>query len=102
MPLDNMVAELTVKDGAVTLHPLSFGVGTGRIECNVALEPRGDKQLHASATVDFRRVDLAGMPDRLPLNDSRMKVSSPSTIPDKALGLSPASQARNLCLHRNA
>jgi len=40
--------------------------------------------------------DFRGMSDRLPLNDSRMKVSSPSTIPVKVLGLSPASEARNL------
>jgi hypothetical protein len=38
----------------------------------------------------------------LPLNDSRMNVSSPSTIPVNALGLSPAREARNLCLQRNA
>src|SRR5664279_6383528 len=45
---------------------------------------------------------LRGMPDRLPLNDSKMKVSSLSTIPDNAPGLSPAREARNRCLHRNA
>src|SRR5271166_6231799 len=46
--------------------------------------------------------DFRGMPDRLPLNDSRMNVSSPSTIPVNALGLSPARAARNRCLQRNA
>src|SRR3954451_9999361 len=45
---------------------------------------------------------LARLPDRLPLNDSRMKVSSPSTMPDNTSGLSPAKEARNRCLQRNA
>src|SRR3954470_3967921 len=45
---------------------------------------------------------LRGRPDRLPLNDFRMKVSSPSTMPDNTSGLSPAKAARNRCLQRNA
>ncbi len=43
-----------------------------------------------------------GIADRLPLNDSRMNVSSPSTIPDKAWGLSVARASRNLCRHLKA
>src|SRR3978361_209142 len=46
--------------------------------------------------------DFRGMPDRLPLNNSKMNVSSPSTIPVNALGLSPARDARNRCRQRNA
>src|ERR1700722_13886845 len=45
--------------------------------------------------------DFHGRPDRLPLNDSRMNVSSPSTMPLKAFGLSPDSAARNLCRQRH-
>jgi hypothetical protein len=44
--------------------------------------------------------EARGMPDRLPLKDSRMNVSSPSTIPAKFFGWLRAS--RNRCLHRNA
>src|SRR5271166_2557366 len=43
-----------------------------------------------------------GIPERFPLKDSRMKVSSPSTIPDRTVGLSPDNALRNRCLHRNA
>src|ERR1700683_1945307 len=46
--------------------------------------------------------DLRGMSDRLPLNDYRMKVSSPSTMPANDLGLSPARESRSRCLQRNA
>src|ERR1700689_1609059 len=46
--------------------------------------------------------DFRGMSDRLPLNDSRMNVSSPSTTPVNVLGLSPAREVRNLCPQRNA
>src|SRR4051812_26488080 len=45
---------------------------------------------------------LRGMPDRLPLNDFRLKVSSPSTMPDNTPGLSSAKEARNRSLQRNA
>ena len=43
-----------------------------------------------------------GMSERLPLNDSKMKVSSPSTTPVIVRGLSPARDVRNLCRQRNA
>src|SRR5271167_4049851 len=43
-----------------------------------------------------------GRSRRLPLKDSRMKVSSASTIPDRHGGLSRLSADRNRCLHRNA
>ena len=43
-----------------------------------------------------------GRPPRLPLKDSRMNVSSASTIPDRFWGLSRLRPDRNRCLHRNA
>src|SRR3954470_11737260 len=46
--------------------------------------------------------EARGMPDRLPLKDSKINVSSPSTIPDKFFGLSRLRASRNRCLHRNA
>ena len=44
----------------------------------------------------------AGRPERRPLNDSRMKVSSASTMPVSVLGLSKAGEPRNRCRQRNA
>ena len=43
-----------------------------------------------------------GRSRRLPLKDSRMKVSSASTIPVRRVGLSRLSADRNRCLQRNA
>ena len=45
---------------------------------------------------------LRGRSDQRPLKDSRMKVSSASTIPLKLRGLSSAGARRNRCRQRNA
>ncbi|GAC1625233.1 MAG: AsmA family protein [Nevskia sp.] len=57
-PLDDIVAVLDVVDGKLTLRPLSFGVGNGRISMNIALDGQQD-QVHAVADVDFRKLDLS-------------------------------------------
>nr|WP_275266304.1 AsmA family protein [Rhodovastum atsumiense] len=58
MPLDDLAAELTLKDGALRVHPATFGVGRGRIEANVALTPL-EKSVRIRADVAFRQLDLA-------------------------------------------
>ncbi|MEQ8266805.1 MAG: AsmA family protein [Parvibaculum sp.] len=57
MPLDNLVAVLTIKNGKVTLKPLSFGIGQGEIASDIVLDARQDP-IEARADIDFRRVDL--------------------------------------------
>jgi hypothetical protein len=59
IPFDNMRAVMEVKDGAVTLRPLTLGVGTGRIEGTIALTPREGERLHARADVQFQRLDVS-------------------------------------------
>ncbi|MGI4951624.1 MAG: AsmA family protein, partial [Janthinobacterium lividum] len=56
-PLDNMRAALDIENGQVHLHPLSFGIGTGQIIGDITLAAAG-QQIHAKATIDFRRVDV--------------------------------------------
>ena len=56
-PLDNLYANLTVDNGKLILHPLSFGVGRGEISGNITLDGQKD-MVHAVADVDFRQVDL--------------------------------------------
>jgi uncharacterized protein involved in outer membrane biogenesis len=58
MPLDNLVAALDIVDGKMTVHPVSFGVGTGRIAITATLDPTG-KLLHTDARVDFQSLDVA-------------------------------------------
>ncbi len=56
-PLDNFVADLTIDDGEITLHPLSFGVGKGTISINAVLDGRQDP-VKADAEIEFRQLDL--------------------------------------------
>lgn len=56
-PLDDMVANLDIVDGAIKLHPLSFGIGGGQIASQIALdEAKGG--LHARADVTFQRIPV--------------------------------------------
>ena len=59
IPLDNLQVVLDVSNGAVTLHPVSFGVGVGSIRGNVSLTPQNNRLMHAKADIDFDRVDVA-------------------------------------------
>ncbi len=58
MPLDNLVAALDIVDGKVTVHPVAFGVGAGRIAITAKLDPTG-RLLHTDAEVDFHSLDVA-------------------------------------------
>ena len=59
IPLDNLTVAMTIKDGAVSLHPVSFGVGKGEISSQISLEPRDQSRLHATVATDFRQVDVS-------------------------------------------
>jgi uncharacterized protein involved in outer membrane biogenesis len=59
IPFDNMQAAMELKDGAITLHPIAVGVGTGKIEGNIALSPQEGGRLHATADVRFQRLDVS-------------------------------------------
>ncbi len=59
MPLDDVAADITIRDGAIDVHPLSFGVGKGRIIAEVDVSPKSAKAIAVKATVDFRQVDVA-------------------------------------------
>jgi len=59
MPLDKLTVAMDVVDGAITLHPVKFTIGTGDISGDVAITPLSDKQTHLKANVDFNRVDVA-------------------------------------------
>ena len=59
VPLDNLEAELVLENGRLTLHPVSIGVGRGRIKGNIALKPQQDKLIHAIADIDLQNVDVS-------------------------------------------
>ncbi len=56
-PLDNVVIALSIVDGRITAHPVSFGVGGGQIVIYLDLRPV-DGVIHASSHVDFQRIPL--------------------------------------------
>lgn len=58
MPFDTIAFELVLKDGAIRVHPMSFGVGRGQIDIDGRVEPL-EKALRARVDVAFRQVDLS-------------------------------------------
>jgi uncharacterized protein involved in outer membrane biogenesis len=58
VPLDHLDVAMDIVNGTVTLHPISFGVGKGRIKGNTTLTPQA-QAAHAKADVDFQNVDVS-------------------------------------------
>ena len=58
VPLDNVVAWLSIENGRITLHPLNFAVGSGTVASDFDLNPVNDV-LHTRANIDFRRLQLS-------------------------------------------
>lgn len=56
-PIDNLSAELSIENGQIRLHPLSFAVGTGRIALNLTLDAQGPL-VHLVGDADFHKVDV--------------------------------------------
>lgn len=63
MPFDAMAVKMDVIDGVITLHPITFKVGTGNISGQFAISPLPDRRTHLKGDVDFNRVDLARLMD---------------------------------------
>ncbi|PZW48006.1 hypothetical protein C8P66_1069 [Humitalea rosea] len=59
MPLDDLRAEMDIIDGIIRLHPVSFGVGEGRMSAEGVLTPREDGALHAEVEVQFSRLSVS-------------------------------------------
>jgi uncharacterized protein involved in outer membrane biogenesis len=57
-PLDDVLIVLSIENGRITAHPVSFAVGGGTIAINLDLNPVGG-MLHSKADVDFRKLPLA-------------------------------------------
>jgi uncharacterized protein involved in outer membrane biogenesis len=59
VPLDSLIVTMDVVDGAVTLHPIIFTIGTGRVQGDIALTPETDKNIKLKADIHFDRVDVS-------------------------------------------
>jgi uncharacterized protein involved in outer membrane biogenesis len=58
VPFDNVVVNLSIENGRITLHPLNFAVASGTIASDFDLNPV-DGVLHTKANIDFRKLPLA-------------------------------------------
>ena len=57
-PFDNLSAHLLIDDGVLSLRPINFGVGGGRIASNLQLDGTQDL-VRVLADADFQNVDFA-------------------------------------------
>ena len=59
MPFDSMGADVDIVDGTVSLHPVFFGIGQGRLTVNGTLAPLEGGGLRAKLDIELRRADLS-------------------------------------------
>lgn len=59
VPLDNLTAALDIVDGRVNLHPISFGVGKGRLSANIDMVPTSGKELRARMDLHMENLDVS-------------------------------------------
>jgi AsmA family protein len=61
MPLDDLDVALDAVGGRITLHPVRFGVGKGRLVGNVELTPTTGKDVHARVDLHLQNLDVSRM-----------------------------------------
>ena len=59
IPLDDLTVALDVVGGKITLHPISFGVGKGRLLANIDLTPISEKNVHARVDLRMQNLDVS-------------------------------------------
>ena len=58
MPLDNIVADIAVQDGAIEINKLNFAVGNGTLGLSGALDPVANGQFKTHFKVDVSRLSI--------------------------------------------
>nr|WP_246103903.1 AsmA family protein [Swaminathania salitolerans] len=58
MPLDDIVADITIHDGAITIGKLDFAVGNGTLAMSGALDPTKNDQFKTHFKVDVSRLSI--------------------------------------------
>jgi uncharacterized protein involved in outer membrane biogenesis len=59
LPLDDLDVTLDIVDGRITVHPVSFGVGKGRLLANIDLAPQSGKNVRAKADLRMQNLDVS-------------------------------------------
>lgn len=57
-PFDSLAADLDIVDGRIFFHPISLGIGQGRIAANADLQPLEGGQFQTKADISVQRVEL--------------------------------------------
>lgn len=61
VPLDDLSVAMDVVGGRITVHPISFGVGKGRLSVNVDLTPTSGRNVHAKIDLHMQNLDVSRM-----------------------------------------
>jgi uncharacterized protein involved in outer membrane biogenesis len=80
VPLDDMSVALDVVNGAVAIHPVSFGVGSGTLKSNISLTPEDNNQFHAKADIAVQGVDVSRLMASTHLFQGAGKISGTGDI----------------------
>jgi AsmA family protein len=59
LPLDDLDVTLEIVGGRITIHPMSFGVGKGRLLANVDLTPESGKNVRVKADLRMQNLDVS-------------------------------------------
>jgi uncharacterized protein involved in outer membrane biogenesis len=59
IPLDDLTVALDVVGGRIALHPISFGVGKGRLIGDIDLAPTSGKEVHARMDLRMQNLDVS-------------------------------------------
>jgi AsmA family protein len=61
MPMDDLAVALDVVGGRISAHPISFGVGKGRMIANIEATPQSGRSMHARADLHMQNLDVSRM-----------------------------------------
>jgi uncharacterized protein involved in outer membrane biogenesis len=59
VPLDNLTVVADIVDGRISVHPISFGIGKGKLSADVDLTPVSGKDVHAKVDLRMQNLDVS-------------------------------------------
>ncbi|MCB8875970.1 AsmA family protein [Acidisoma silvae] len=59
IPMDSLIVAMDLVDGAITLHPIIFTIGKGRVQGDISVAPASESRVALKADVHFDNVDLS-------------------------------------------
>jgi uncharacterized protein involved in outer membrane biogenesis len=59
VPLDDVTVDVDVADGRINVHPISFGVGKGRLAADIDLAPVSGKDLRMKLDLRMQNLDVS-------------------------------------------